>query len=109
MFYENFTNLCKEKGYSPTSILKKLNISTSKLTACKSVSIPNSYFLIVIANFFDVTKDFFLFDREKTSDVDLTADEQELLETYRKLTDANKTRLAERGLTHAEQQETVET
>lgn len=69
---------------------------------------PPAKYIISICEFLDVTPFKLLTGKEKTSDVDLTADEQELLETYRKLTDANKTRLTERGLALAEQQETVE-
>ena len=41
MFYEIFTKLCNKIGLSPTETLKRMNLSTSKLTAWKNGSIPN--------------------------------------------------------------------
>ncbi|MGN1114290.1 MAG: helix-turn-helix domain-containing protein [Oscillospiraceae bacterium] len=90
MFYENFTNLCKDKGFSPTSLLQRLNISTSKLTAWKNGSMPNSSFVILIAEFFGVSTDYLLTGKEKSSPTDLTADEQELLTYYKDLNDIDK-------------------
>ena len=100
MFYEVFTKLCKEKGVSPTATLKKLNISTSKLTAWKNGSMPNSEFLIPISEFFGVTADYLLTGEEKNSS--LTADEQRLLDYYKKLSDFDKGRLIERAETMSE-------
>ena len=47
MFYEIFEKKCRENGISPTATLKKLKISTSKLTAWKNGSMPNSELLII--------------------------------------------------------------
>ena len=60
MFYEIFEKKCREKGISPTATLKKLKISTSKLTAWKNGSMPNSEFLIPISEFLGVSIDYLL-------------------------------------------------
>lgn len=91
MFYDIFTNLCKENGYSPTSLLKKLNISTSKLTAWKNGSMPNSSLLIPISDCLGVSVDYLLTGKEKSSPSDkLTDDERKLLTYYKKLSDIDK-------------------
>lgn len=106
MFYDTFTNICKEKGYSPTSVLQRLNISTSKLTAWKNGSMPNSSFLLPISEFLEVSTDYLLTGKEKNSlEVKLTDDEQEIVNIYRELTDLNKARLTERGQSLLEQQQ----
>ena len=107
---DNILTLLKQQGLKQTDLCNFIGINTSTMTNWKNRKTdPPAKYIIQICEFLDVTPFKLLTGREKTSDVDLTADEQELLETYRKLTDANKTRLAERGLTLAEQQETVET
>ena len=55
MFYEIFTKLCNKIGLSPTETLKRMNLSTSKLTAWKNGSIPNGTTLLLISEFFDVS------------------------------------------------------
>lgn len=60
MFYKIFTNLCNEKGISPTATLQKLNISTSKLTAWKKGSTPSAQVLILLSEFFEVSIDYLL-------------------------------------------------
>lgn len=47
MFYEIFTLLCKHHGMKPTTVLQKLKISTSKLTAWKKGSLPSANVLIL--------------------------------------------------------------
>ncbi|MDE6500616.1 MAG: helix-turn-helix domain-containing protein [Ruminococcus sp.] len=68
MFYNIFTNLCKEKGLSPTATLQKLNVSTSKLTAWKKGSLPSASILILLSEFFEVSIDYLLIGKETTYD-----------------------------------------
>lgn len=60
MFYENFKKLCDLNNTTPTAVLKKLNISTSKGTAWKKGSEPNSKYIILISDFFNVPTDYLL-------------------------------------------------
>ena len=107
---DNILALLKQQDLKQTDLCNFIGINTSTMTTWKNRKTdPPAKYIILICEFLNVSPYRLLTGREKASDVDLTADEQELLETYRKLTDANKTRLAERGLTLAEQQETVET
>ena len=65
MFYDTFEKTCKKNGISPTATLKKLKISTSKLTAWKNGSMPNSEFLIPISEFLGVSIDYLLTGQER--------------------------------------------
>jgi transcriptional regulator with XRE-family HTH domain len=94
MFYTNFTNSCKVRGTSPTALLKKLKISTSKLTAWKNGSMPNSEFLIPISECLQVSIDFLLTGKEHVVNTDpLTSTEQNLLSSFRSLREYDKGRI----------------
>lgn len=91
MFYEIFTNLCAEKNISPTATLQSLKISTSKLTAWKNGSLPSASVLILLSEFFQTSIDYLLKGESKSSStVNLTADEHELLQYFKKLSDKSK-------------------
>ena len=60
MFWEIFQKLCKENNTSPTEVMKKLKLSTSKITAWKSGAIPNGKILAAIADHFSVSVDYLL-------------------------------------------------
>lgn len=85
MFYEIFTNLCNQKGLSPTATLQKLNVSTSKLTAWKNGSLPSASVLILISEFFGVTVDYLLKGNETTSPELKVKTEQPTGETAKEL------------------------
>lgn len=97
MFYENFTDLCKIRGFSPTSILQKLNISTSKLTAWKNGSMPNASFVVLIAEFFNVSTDYLLTGKEKISSLELTENEQRIIDIFKSLTETQQGQVIERA------------
>lgn len=108
MFYEIFTRTCRERGLSPTATLQKLHISTSKLTAWKNGSMPNSEFLIPISEFLGVSIDYLMTGKEKNSSAEeLTADEQELIKYYRQLNDKSQGVLLGRAETMAESQQKI--
>lgn len=83
MFFERFKQLCIENNISPTALLKKLNISTSKLTAWKNGSMPNSELLIPISEQLNVSIDFLLTGNNNF--LMLEPEEQELLDIFREL------------------------
>lgn len=94
MFYEIFTNLCENKGLSPTETLKKMKLSTSKLTAWKNGSIPNGTVLLLISEFFSVSIDYLLTSKEKNSSTDnLSENELEMLEIFQKFNDREQIKL----------------
>lgn len=91
MFYKIFTKLCNDRGLSPTETLKKMDLSTSKLTAWKNGSIPNGTILLLISEFFSVSVDYLLTGKEKKSPMqELSTDEQRLLHMYSLLSDMEK-------------------
>lgn len=102
-FYDNFKQECRKESISPTALLKELNISTSKLTAWKNGSMPNSEYLIPISERLNVSIDYLLTGKEKspsaeqTAKEQLTADERELMELYKSLSEKDKTRVTERA------------
>ena len=87
MFYEIFEKNCRQNGISPTATLKKLKISTAKLTAWKNGSMPNSEFLIPISEFLGVSIDYLLTVKEKESKstVILSDIEEKLINDFRNL------------------------
>ena len=64
MFWENFTNLCKEKGTSPTALTIELGFSNATATRWKKGSVPNGSTLKRIADYFGITVDELLQDRK---------------------------------------------
>lgn len=96
MFFDQLMNLCKEKNTTPTKFVTEvLHLSSSKVTAWKSGSIPKYEILNAIANYFDVSVGT-LFDGRKNNIELLTTDEQELLNNYSKLTDDSKEEISAR-------------
>lgn len=84
MFYEIFEKTCRKNGISPTATLKKLKISTSKLTAWKNGSMPNSEFLIPISEFLGVSIDYLLTGKEYSTN-ELDEIETKLISDFRSL------------------------
>lgn len=97
MFYETLTNLCKKKNISPTAILQKLGISTSKLTAWKKGSTPSVSVLILISEFFDVSIDYLVYGEDKhqitVNNNELSENELELLRVFNSLPTKGKIKL----------------
>lgn len=84
MFFEQFEQLCKENGTSPTILLKKLGYSTSKYTAWKNGSIPNLEIAYKIAKYFNVTLDFLSTGENKQPN------DIKIVKIYNKLNQNNK-------------------
>ena len=60
VFFDIFKELCNNIGSTPTSVIKQLGLSTSKITAWKNGSSPKSETLHKIADYFEVTTDYLL-------------------------------------------------
>lgn len=96
MIYEQLNDLCVKKGTTPTAFVKDvLHLSTSKVTAWKSGSIPKYEILNQIANYFDVSVGY-LFDGKKSSSSELSEEEQLCLNKFNLLTDIDKGKILER-------------
>lgn len=102
-FYDIFKQECEKASISPTALLKELHISTSKLTAWKNGSMPNSEYLIPISERLNVSIDYLITGKEKSPLAEQTAkellssDEQELMELYKSLSEKDKIRVIERA------------
>lgn len=84
-----------------TSFLGLKSVAFSEWKSGKSKSYRK--YLIEIADFFNVSLDYLVYGKEKSSPmVDLTADEQEMLYIYKGLSDINKVRVKERATVLAE-------
>ncbi len=60
MFWNNFVNLCNNKGKSPNGVCAELGYSTAIATKWKNGSIPRDTTLKKIADYFNVTVDYLL-------------------------------------------------
>lgn len=91
MFYDYLKQACKDNNISVTATLKKIGIGTANGTYWKNGSVPASDIVVKLAEFLDVTTDYLLLGKEKSSPTEqLTADEQKLLTYYKKLNDIDK-------------------
>lgn len=66
MFKENFTRLCTNRGEFPTQVCVKLGFSASTYTYWKEDSVPRKSTLVKIADYFGVTVESLLEDKEET-------------------------------------------
>lgn len=94
MYYERLVEICRQHGTTPSALLKKIGLSTSKVTAWKNGSIPKADTLKRISDELGVPISAF-FD-EKYS-IALEDDENEMLEVYRKLSQSGKRQLMGRA------------
>lgn len=92
MFYDNLNALCKSKGLTVTSLLKELNVSTSKGTAWKNGSVPKGDILSKLATYFGVSTDYLLgnTNNPQSSKTDEDPQTAEAIELYKALTDENR-------------------
>lgn len=95
MFYEKLNALCKSRGLTVTSLLKELNISTSKGTAWKNGSIPKGDILSKLADYFNVSTDYLLgnTDTPRSSNSDIDSQTLEFMRMFERLP-SNKRELA---------------
>ena len=88
MFKENFIRLCNERGESPSSVCKKVNITPATFSGWDSNSVPRQATLLRIADYFGVTVESLTADTTKTKALtfneSFTESEKELVVAYRK-------------------------
>lgn len=68
---------------------------------------PSCDNIIKLADYLNCSVEYLLTGKE-SSHSELTEDEQQLMDIYRELTDCNKSRLSERGLSLIEQQKSAD-
>lgn len=95
MFYNNFLNLCEEKGVSPTRVLSAVEISKGALSRWRDGGEPTNETKKKIADFLGVQIKELNADIKKEkpatiNDDELSKDELEFLTMYRKLSPERK-------------------
>jgi transcriptional regulator with XRE-family HTH domain len=91
-FGENLKRICNERGTTPTTIMKKWGLSTSKVSAWYEGSLPKQEMLVRLAKELDCSvMDFFADEEDLVKTVQPTdEDEEDILRIYRSLSRRNK-------------------
>lgn len=79
MFYDNIYKICRDKGTSPTVILKELGYSTGNISKWKNGSIPNIEVALAIARKLGVSLDYLITLEKVPHDSALSESDQEWL------------------------------
>lgn len=91
-FSDNFNHICRERGTTPTALLKEMGVSTNKVTMWNNGSLPKQEMLVKLAHrlncsvmdfFQDTEEDFQIHD---SSYILLDEDEREVIRMFRELT-----------------------
>lgn len=64
MFYDNIYKVCKEKGTTPTTVLKELGFSTGNVSKWKNGSVPNIEITLAIAKHLNTSLDYLITGEE---------------------------------------------
>ena len=96
MYYERLVEICRQHGTTPSALLKKIGLSTSKVTAWKNGASPKTDVLEKLAQALNVPVSAF-FDSTAPIQQQLQPDELELLEVYQKLAKSGKRQLMGRA------------
>lgn len=90
-FGDNLKRICKERGTTPTAIMKKWGLSTSKVSAWYEGSLPKQEMLVRLAKELDCSvMDFFADEEDLVAVQPHDADEEDILRVYRSLSRRNK-------------------
>lgn len=92
MFFEQLKRICALNGTTPTSIVKKLGLSSSNVTSWKNGANPKRDILEKLAKELDVPVSAF-FGEDVPNMAQLQSDEEELLDVYRQLGKSGKRQL----------------
>ncbi len=94
MFYDKLISLCNRDGIKPTPLIRKLGFSAGNIKRWENGATVNSDILIAVAKHFKVSIDYLLTGQEESSSAsNLNADEQEMLNIYKKLSEIIKPKL----------------
>lgn len=93
MFYDNLNIVCKKKGTSVTAIIKEIGLNPTSGTYWKKGSFPSGDILVKLSERLNVSIDYLLTGKEKSSKSDLTDLELELLEKFNMLLEIDKGRI----------------
>lgn len=96
MFFEQLKLICSLRGTTPTSVVRKIGLSSGNVTSWKNGASPKTDVLEKLAQELNVPVSAF-FDSNAPSQQQLQPDEAELLEVYQKLTKSGKRQLMGRA------------
>lgn len=104
MFWDRFYNLCVENRITPNAFAKTVNVSSGVITKWKQGSLPNTEALIKISDYFNVSTDYLLTGKEKSSssELELTENEQRILEIFKRLSESQQGQIIGRAELMAE-------
>lgn len=100
-FAENFNRICKEKGTTPTALLKKMGVATNKVTMWNNGALPKQDMLVRLAHQLGCSVMDFFADEEYLSKVSLCGysqnvefaldeDERDIIRLFRTLSRQQK-------------------
>ena len=90
-FGKNLKRICEDRGTTPTALLKRMGVATSKVAMWNSGSLPKAEMLVKLAEELGCSvMDFFMDDEEwesryDTKEPELDEDEQEIVRIFRML------------------------
>ena len=64
-FWRRLTELCRERGTTPTAVTKAAGLSTGNVTYWKQGRIPNQKIIATLAEYFGVESGYFVAETEK--------------------------------------------
>lgn len=79
MFWDNFYNLCLQKGISPNAAAKEMKISSGTVTEWKNGREPQNATLRKVADYFGVTVDYLLVKTDVPTTNELQIPEDSLI------------------------------
>lgn len=95
VFYDNLKSLCDSKGIKITTVVTECGGALGSISKWRNGANPNSDIVIKLSLHLGVTTDYLLLGKS-IGNSELTNDEQELLENYRKLDDGRKKEISEK-------------
>lgn len=93
MFKKNFIDLCNKKGEAPSVVCKKVGIAPATFSCWTEKTVPRQATLYRIADYFGVTPEYLLKDRENEPVTPQEADE--LYKMYEELPEEAKAKARE--------------
>ena len=96
VFYDNLKAACTLRKTTVTAALKKIGVSGGSGTNWKKGGTPSLDILVQLSEFLDVPIDYLVFGKRPTVSM-LSDDEQELVNTYRILSQMDKGRVLQKA------------
>lgn len=93
MFWTVFERLCIEAGKTPANVLSEVGLSHGAQTKWRNGAKPNADALIALSEYFGVSVDYLLTGKvcsKQTVTLELTANESEMLNLFRELSERDQ-------------------